>query len=89
MEYVIGLLVWVVFGVIAAIVMRMFMPSPETTGPLTFILSISGALVGGMLGVSGYVYHDPNPLRFGGLLGAFLGAFLFGWIYHIMARKAV
>ena len=89
MEYVIGLLIWVVFGVIAAVVMRMFMPSPETTAPLSFILAISGALVGGMLGVSAYVYHDPFPTRFGGLLGALLGAFLFAWIYHIMARKTV
>ena len=89
MEYVIGLVIWAVFGVIAAIVMRMFLPSPETTAPLSIIFAISGALVGGMLGVSAYVYHDPSPMRFGGLLGAVLGAFLFGWIYHIMARKAV
>ena len=89
MVYVIGLSIWVVFGVIAAFVMRIFLPSTETTAPLSFILAISGALVGGMLGVSAYVYHDPNPMRFGGLLGAFLGAFLFGWVYHIMARKAV
>ena len=89
MPFVIGFLIWLAFGVIAAVVLRIVLPSAETTTPLSFLLAIFGSFVGGMLGVSAYVYHDPFPTRFGGLLGALLGAFLFAWIYHFVARRAV
>jgi uncharacterized membrane protein YeaQ/YmgE (transglycosylase-associated protein family) len=89
MVFVTGFLIWLAFGVIAAFVMRAMLPSPETTTPVSFLLAIFGAFIGGMLGVSAYVYHDPFPTRFGGLLGALIGAFLFCWIYHFAARKAV
>jgi hypothetical protein len=42
-----------------------------------------------MLGMSGYIFHSPTPLRLGGLLGATLGAVGFTFIYHFIARKAL
>ena len=45
--------------------------------------------VGGMLAASGYVYHDPSPLRIGSIIGAVLGSFLFTYLYHLVARKGV
>jgi uncharacterized membrane protein YeaQ/YmgE (transglycosylase-associated protein family) len=56
---------------------------------MTLIFGVCGAFIGGMLGTSAYVHHDPLPLRLGGLIGAALGALIFSWLYHLMARKAV
>jgi uncharacterized membrane protein YeaQ/YmgE (transglycosylase-associated protein family) len=53
------------------------------------VFGIFGAFIGGMLGTSPYIFHDPTPLRFGSLLGAFLGAVFFSFLYHFIARKAI
>jgi uncharacterized membrane protein YeaQ/YmgE (transglycosylase-associated protein family) len=89
MRYVIGFVIWIVIGLVAAGVMRIIARAAATSAPVTFIFGIFGAFIGGMLGVSGYVFHDPAPVRFGGLLGALLGAFFFTYLYHYMARKAI
>lgn len=89
MTYVIGLLIWLVVGIVAAVVLRVLYKGPTTTVALAQFFAICGAFVGGMLGVSPYVTHDPSPLRFGGLLGAVLGALLFSYAYNAVARKAL
>jgi uncharacterized membrane protein YeaQ/YmgE (transglycosylase-associated protein family) len=89
MRYVIGFVIWIVIGLVIAAVVRVIARAAETSAPVTFIFGIFGAFVGGMLGVSGYVFHDPAPVRFGGILGALLGAAFFTSLYHYMARKAV
>lgn len=88
MEFVIGILVWIIFGLVAGWLARAFYGA-ETIPALTFIFGVSGALVGGMLGVSGYIFHEPDPLRLGGLIGALMGAFFFAFLYHFTARKAL
>jgi uncharacterized membrane protein YeaQ/YmgE (transglycosylase-associated protein family) len=89
MTYAIGLLVWLVIGIAAAFLLRAVYRGPTTSLGLGLFFAIAGALVGGMLGVAGYVAHDPSPLRFGGLLGAVLGGLLFVYLYHLIARKAL
>jgi uncharacterized membrane protein YeaQ/YmgE (transglycosylase-associated protein family) len=89
MTYLIGFLIWLVVAVAAAFLLRLFYGAPATSLGLTLFFAISGAAIGGMLGVSPYVTHDPSPLRFGGLVGAVLGALLFPWMYHVVARKAL
>jgi uncharacterized membrane protein YeaQ/YmgE (transglycosylase-associated protein family) len=56
---------------------------------LAVVFGVFGAFIGGMLGTSPYIFHDPTPLRFGSLLGAFLGAVLITFLYHFIARKAI
>lgn len=89
MAYVIGFLIWLAVGIVAAIVLRLVYHGPTTTVALTLFFGISGAFIGGMLGVAPYVTHDPSPLRFGGLLGAVLGAVITPFVYHLVARKAL
>ena len=90
MGYALGFLVWLGIAIVGFVVFRAVLGRRPNTVPwIGFILALFGTFVGGMLGVSGYIYHDPNPLRFGGLLGALLGATLFSAIYYWAARKLV
>lgn len=89
MTYVIGFLIWLALGIAAAIVIPAVYRGPTTTGFLSFAFGVFGAFAGGMLGVAAYVTHDPSPLRFGGLLGAVVGAFFTTFLYHLVARKAL
>jgi uncharacterized membrane protein YeaQ/YmgE (transglycosylase-associated protein family) len=89
MSYVLGFVVWTLIGLAAATVIRTVARGPETSTFINILFGLFGAFVGGMLGVSGYVFHNPSPMRFGGLLGAVIGAFFFTYLYQYMARKAV
>ncbi len=89
MAFVTGFLIWLVFAVIAGALVRALFRAPGTSGALTFIFAIFGAFIGGMLGVSAYVYHEPYPTRVGALVGAVAGALVFSGMYHFVARKAV
>lgn len=90
MEYAIGFLVWLGIAALAILVIGMkYRRTPGTTVLVATVLTVLGTFVGGMLGVSGYVYHDPNPLRLGGLIGAALGGLLFAGMYYWVARKLV
>lgn len=89
MNYVPGFIVWIAFGLIVPFVVRMLYRGPGTTTFMTQTLGMFGAFIGGMLGTSPYIFHDPTPLRFGALLGALAGASFFSFLYHYMARHAV
>ncbi len=89
MPYVIGFVVWIVIGVVMAVLVRTMYAAAATARWLTVVFGIFGAFVGGMLAASGYVYHDPTPLRVGALVGAVLGSLLFTFLYHLVARKGI
>lgn len=89
MTFATGILIWIAMGVGAGLLLRAVHRGPTTTPVLSITFGIFGAVIGGMLGVSGYIAHDPSPLRFGGLLGALIGATLFSFIYHQVAHKAL
>lgn len=90
MGYALGFLVWLGIAVLAAVVFRAgFGRTPNTTPWIAFMLTLFGTFIGGMLGVSAYIYHDPNPLRLGGIIGALLGAALFSGVYFWAAKKLV
>lgn len=89
MTFLTGFLVWLGFGVVAGLGLRAVMRGPTTTAFLSMFFGITGAFIGGMLGVAPYVANDPTPLRTGALIGAVLGALLFPFIYHLVARKAL
>ena len=89
MTFIVGFLVWTAFGVIAGVIMPRAQKAAATEAWLTVVFGIFGAFIGGMLGTSPYIFHDPTPLRIGSLIGAFLGAIFFTFIYHFVARKAI
>ncbi len=89
MEFVAGFLVWITFGLVAPFLVRTLYRAEGTTTFMTFTFGVFGAFIGGMLGTSPYIFHDPTPLRFGALLGALAGASFFSFLYHYMARHAV
>ena len=89
MTFVVGFLVWVAFGVVAGLIMPRMQKAAATEAWLTVVFGIFGAFIGGMLGTSPYIFHDPTPLRVGALIGALLGAIFFTFTYHFVARKAI
>ena len=89
MTFTIGFLIWLALGVVAGLVLHGVYRGPTTTTFMSLFFGVAGAFIGGMLGVAPYVTHDPTPLRTGALIGAVLGAMLFPFIYHLVARKAL
>ena len=89
MTFVTGFLIWVALGVVAGLLLRAVYHGPTTTPFLSTFFGVTGAFIGGMLGVAPYVAHDPTPWRAGALIGATVGALLFPFIYHLVARKAL
>lgn len=89
MDYIVGFLIWTVFGIVLGFVVSRIFRVAGAEPLLSVIFGFLGAWVGGMLGTSAHVYHDPTPLRIGGLIGAFTGAIFFSWVYHFIARRVV
>lgn len=80
-----GILIWVVFGLVAGAVARLVMPGPPAGGMAVAIpLGIVGALIGGVVGA---VFGD-TPLisfDFGSLLFAIIGALFTLFAYRSYA----
>lgn len=90
MEFLIGFLVWIGIAILVTLLLgTAFRGTPGTTTPVAFILCLLGTFIGGMLAESAYIYHDPNPLRIGGLIGAALGGLFFTGVYFFVGRKLV
>lgn len=86
---IIGFVVWIIIGLAAGFATFAFYRGPTTTQLMSLTLAAFGAFIGGMLGMSPYIHHAPMPLRFGGVLGAALGAVFFSVTYHFIAKKAI
>lgn len=83
-----GIIAWIVFGLIAGIIAKLIMPGKDPGGFfITILIGIAGALVGGFLaslfglgGVSGF--------NFGSFVVAVLGAILLLFIYRKMRKPS-
>jgi uncharacterized membrane protein YeaQ/YmgE (transglycosylase-associated protein family) len=81
-----GILGWIIFGLIVGALAKLVMPGKDPGGFLvTTLLGIVGALVGGFLGRLLGLYKEGEPA---GFIGAFLGAILVLWIYRKMRKPA-
>ena len=77
-----GILAWILFGLVAGIVAKLIMPGKDPGGfIITILLGVAGAVVGGFLaslfglgGVSGF--------NLGSFVIAVLGAILLLWLYR-------
>ena len=89
MTFVVGFLIWIAIGVVAGLAMPRMYKAAGTEPVMTVVFGVCGAFIGGMLGESAHVFHDANPLRIGGLIGAVAGSIFFTYLYHLVARKVV
>ena len=81
-----GILGWIIFGLIVGALAKFVMPGKDPGGwIITTLLGIVGALVGGFLGRMLGLYKEGEPA---GFVGAFLGAVLVLWIYRKTRKTA-
>ena len=75
MENWIGVGIWIVLGVLIALVAKVVVKRPEETSGHGVVLAVIGAfaaVIGGMLGVGLASFDDPTALSIGGMVGAVL-----------------
>ena len=84
-----GILLWIVFGLVAGSVARWIMPGPDRLGVvLTILLGVTGAVVGGaigaMFGSVGVIGFD-----FRSLLTAIIGSIGVLFCYRTFSMRAM
>jgi uncharacterized membrane protein YeaQ/YmgE (transglycosylase-associated protein family) len=87
-ESAMGILGWILFGLIVGIIARFLMPGPQPMGIIiTILLGIAGSFVGGYLGslVRGRPLDGAEPA---GWIGAILCSMLLLFLYGRYAKKA-
>lgn len=81
-----GILAWILFGLIAGILAKWIMPGPDPGGVfVTILLGIAGALIGGFIG-SLFGLGGVSGFNLGSFVLAILGALFLLWIYRRMRR---
>ncbi len=82
-----GILTWIIFGLIAGALAKMIMPGNQAMGWLmTIILGIIGAFVGGYVGTL-IGWGDVNSFDIKSMLLAVAGAILVLWIYGMATKR--
>jgi uncharacterized membrane protein YeaQ/YmgE (transglycosylase-associated protein family) len=83
-----GILLWIVFGLLAGGVARWIMPGPDRMGLIaTIVLGVAGALLGGVIGsVFGSV--GVMGFDFRSFLTAIIGALAVLFCYRTFAMRA-
>jgi len=89
MTFITGFAVWLAIGIAGGIIARTVYREDSSLLLLAIVFGIFGAFIGGMLGTSAHVFHDPQPLRMGGLIGATSGALIFPFVYQFIGRNVV
>jgi uncharacterized membrane protein YeaQ/YmgE (transglycosylase-associated protein family) len=81
----VGVLGWIVFGLVVGIVAKLLMPGRDPGGFIvTILLGIAGALLGGFLGRSLGWYGENEPAGFLMSLG---GAILLLFLYRVLVGR--
>lgn len=79
-----GILAWVLFGLVVGIIAKLLMPGRDPGGfIITILLGIAGAVLGGFVGRAMGLY-GPNDAA--GWIVSILGAMLLLFIYRMVAR---
>jgi uncharacterized membrane protein YeaQ/YmgE (transglycosylase-associated protein family) len=84
-----GILTWILVGLIAGILAKIAMPGPDPGGIiLTIVIGIVGALIGGF--VVNRLLGGPNVTGFNlpSILVATLGAIILLAVYRLITRRA-
>jgi uncharacterized membrane protein YeaQ/YmgE (transglycosylase-associated protein family) len=84
-ENIMGVIAWIVFGLIVGVVAKFLMPGRDPGGFfVTILLGIVGAVVGGFLGRAVGWYGQDDPV---GFVMAVLGAIALLIAYRLIARR--
>jgi uncharacterized membrane protein YeaQ/YmgE (transglycosylase-associated protein family) len=87
MECIMGILSWIIFGLIAGFLARWIMPGRDGGGLiLTTLLGIAGAFVGGWVGVR-LGFGDISGFNLGSMLTAVIGALFLLFVYRLISRS--
>jgi len=82
-----GILVWILFGLLVGIIAKLLMPGRDPGGFIvTILLGIAGALLGGFIGRAMGFYGENEAA---GWIISILGAILLLGIYRMMVRRRV
>jgi len=82
-----GILAWILFGLVVGIIAKLLMPGRDPGGFIvTILLGIAGALLGGFIGRAMGFY---GPSQGAGWLISILGAIVLLVIYRMMVRRSV
>lgn len=82
-----GILTWIIFGLIAGAIAKLIMPGTQGGGWLiTIILGIIGAFVGGFIG-NLLGWGTVNSFDFRSMLLAIGGSLIVLWIYGMATKK--
>jgi uncharacterized membrane protein YeaQ/YmgE (transglycosylase-associated protein family) len=82
-----GILTWILFGLVVGIVAKLLMPGRDPGGfNITILLGIAGALLGGFIGRA-MGFYDANESA--GWIISILGAIILLAIYRMMVRRKV
>jgi uncharacterized membrane protein YeaQ/YmgE (transglycosylase-associated protein family) len=79
-----GILAWVLFGLVVGIIAKLLMPGRDPGGFIvTILVGIAGALLGGFIGRAMGFY---GPRESAGWIISILGAMLLLFLYRMIAR---
>ena len=83
-----GILAWIVVGLIAGAIAKLLMPGNDPGGIiLTILLGIAGAIVGGFVATLLNIGDGANEFSLGTILLAILGAMLLLGAYRLVAGE--
>jgi uncharacterized membrane protein YeaQ/YmgE (transglycosylase-associated protein family) len=84
-----GILLWIVFGLVAGSIAKLIMPGPDRLGlVLTILLGVAGAVVGGLVGSA---IGSTAVIGFDGrsFLAAIIGALAVLICYRTFSMRAI
>ena len=82
-----GILSWIVFGLIAGAIAKFLMPGQDPGGfIITILLGIAGAVVGGFIGTS-LGFGAVDGFNFGSFVIAVLGAIVLLILYRVLIGR--
>jgi len=82
-----GIIAWVVFGLIAGAIARFIMPGKQPVGIVaTILVGVGGAVVGGLIGTQ-LGFGKVSGFNFGSFAIAVVGALVLLYVYQLIKNR--